>query len=254
MMKTLFLVFSFFILVHFLQSDENKSKISLDSFSDDAFDFDEEEMEELEKDDYNPRDHIPGWNKACFKFNYWFLRKMIIPVSSTYKKTIPQKVQGKVTNFFYNLRGPVRTVNCLLQGKFKQTEKEFGRFLINTTTGIGGIFDPASQKFNIPTQREDFGQTLGKWGLGLGTYLQIPFLGPRTLRDLLALPLDNIFTLDSFIIPNNFWIKSSVNGIEIIDNSANNLETLKSIGKDAADPYTYVRDAYMQLREAQVKD
>lgn len=249
------LIFTVFGLYGEKPSDSPKdSGISLDNFSDDAFDFDLEEEDLKPEAKYKPHDHLSGWNKACFKFNYWFLRKVVIPVSSTYKEKVPGKVRSKFTNFFYNLRGPVRVINCLFQGKLKQGERELGGFLMNTTVGVVGIFDPASEKFEIPSKKEDFGQTLGKWGVGPISYLQIPFLGPRTVRDFVTFPIDNTFTVDTYVGPSNFWIKSGINGVEIIDNSANNLENLKSIEKDAADPYTFVRDAYMQLREAQVKD
>lgn len=250
-MRILLLMSFIWLLPSAVFSADKKSEISLDSFDDSAFDFEDDEMEE---DTFKANDSVPGWNKTCFKFNYWFLRKVMIPVSSKYKKVVPEQVRGKFTNFFYNLRGPVRGLNCLLQGKFKNAEQEVGRLVINSTIGVFGLFNPAESKFGIVTQNEDFGQTLGKWGVGGGTYLQIPFLGPKTLRDFVVWPVDSMLTLDSYVVPNDFWTKSSVNSLEIVDNTANNIETLKSIEKDALDPYTHVRDAYLQLREGQVKD
>jgi len=251
-LKVLLLVVAVLFSVGPMGLAENEVKSKSGSFSKSDFDFDLEE--DLAEDEFKAHDHLPLWNKACFKFNYWLIRKVIIPVSEQYKKHLPEKVRSKVTNFFYNLSGPVRAVNCVLQGKIDAGGNEVGRVVVNSTIGIFGIFDPAGKIFKLKTQKEDFGQTLGKWGVGTGTYLQLPFLGPRTLRDCLTFPIDNSLTLDSYFWPTNLWAKSAINGVETLDNSTNNLENLKSIEKDALDPYTYVRDAYLQFREGQIKD
>ncbi|MCG8435004.1 MAG: VacJ family lipoprotein, partial [Gammaproteobacteria bacterium] len=131
-----------------------------------------------------PGDPLEPFNRAMFKFNDAVDRAVIKPVAKGYAKT-PKPFRKGVNNFFSNLSAPVTIINNFLQGKFKKAFSDTGRFLMNSTIGLFGIFDPAS-RVGLARHREDFGQTLGAWGVPSGPYLVIPFLGPSTVRDGIA--------------------------------------------------------------------
>src|SRR6185312_13486355 len=130
----------------------------------------------------NPRDPWQRVNRGTFKFNDAFDRAIATPVARSYVRVVPQVVRTGVTNFFNNVTYPVTIVNALLQGQLKPFARDTGRLVVNTTIGIGGLFDPAS-RMGLALEDRDFGQTLGKWGLPSGPFLVLPFLGPSDVRD-----------------------------------------------------------------------
>ncbi len=148
--------------------------------SDDAFeDYDDDDVSDIS-------DPLEGWNRFWFKFNDVMLLHVIKPIYTGYTTVTPQPVRTGISNAFHNLQTPVRLVNCVLQGRFGEAWVEFGRFIVNTTAGFGGVFDVAKQsKPLIPVDNRDadFGQTLGVWGVGEGIYLVWPIAGPSTVRD-----------------------------------------------------------------------
>jgi phospholipid-binding lipoprotein MlaA len=198
----------------------------------------------------DPRDPFERFNRASYKFNDTLDRAILKPTAKGYKAVAPQFVEAGVSNFFDNLGQPTVIVNDLLQAKFKPALTDTGRFLVNTTLGVGGLFDPASS-FGLDGGDEDFGQTLGKWGVSSGPYLMIPIFGPSTVRDGFG------SIADAFTDPTNYVerdvIRYSVNALGLINTRASLLEAEKAM-QDSYDKYAFLRNAFLQRREYQVLD
>jgi len=198
----------------------------------------------------DPRDPWEGFNRASYKFNDTLDRAIAKPVAKGYKKVTPRVVRTGVSNFFSNLGSLTTIANDVLQGKMKQAGHDSGRFLLNSTLGLGGLFDPASAA-GMERNNEDFGQTLGKWGVKSGPYLMLPILGPSTVRDTFArLP-------DQFTYPVNYLEDDStryiLRGVEFLDLRADLLSLDDQIEK-SYDKYAFIRNAWLQRREYQVTD
>ncbi len=177
-------------------------------------------------------------------------RFILRPVARAYQSVTPQPVRTGVTNFMRNLGMPVVIVNSMLQGKFSQAVDNTGRFLVNTTIGLGGLIDVASRA-GLERPNEDFGQTLGTWGVSAGPYVFIPFLGPTTLRDGVGT------AVDAFAQPLFYYDNSSVRDKLVILAAVSARAGLLSIDGNvdsAADPYLFIRDAYLQRREFLIYD
>jgi len=201
-------------------------------------------------------DPLEPVNRAFFHFNdklyFWVLK----PVATGYKAVIPEDGRLGVRNFFSNFTTPVRLVNCLLQARFKGAGNETLRFVINSTYGLGGLLDTAKKEFNIEKQEADFGQTLGIWGMGPVFYMDLPILGPSSLRDGLG------FAVDASLNPHTylafyFVIYSYANTggwiLEKINEGSLTLGEYESLKKAALDPYIAVREAYYQYRQNKIK-
>ncbi|MEW6331094.1 MAG: VacJ family lipoprotein [Pseudomonadota bacterium] len=200
----------------------------------------------------NARDPIEGFNRAMYTFNDKFDRYLLKPVARGYRAITPKPVRRGISNFFSNLHDPGVMLNNLLQGKPKQAGSDLGRFLVNSTLGIAGLFDVAS-KMGMEKHNEDFGQTLGKWGVGEGPYLVLPFLGPSNLRDGAAKPVD----WETY--PPNHMEETSTRDkmlvVEVVDTRAQYLEAGDILEQAAGqDPYIFVREAYRQRRVNQIHD
>lgn len=152
---------------------------------------------------------------------------------------------------FDNLSTPYTAVNNILQGKVKSAGQDMGRVIVNSVLGIGGCFDVAT-KFGIPKHEEDFGQTLGVWGVPSGRFVMLPALGPSTMRDALAKPVDMLANPIGYIT--NIRLRNSLTGSKLVDTRANLLEVTDRLDESALDKYTMVRDAWAQRRAAQVRD
>jgi phospholipid-binding lipoprotein MlaA len=198
----------------------------------------------------DPRDPWEGFNRASYKFNDALDRAVAKPVAKGYKKVTPRVMRTGVSNFFSNL-GTITTIaNDLLQGKVKQAGRDSGRFLLNSTIGLAGLFDPASAA-GMERNNEDFGQTLGKWGVKSGPYLMLPILGPSTVRDSIArVP-------DQFTNPINYLEDDStryiLRGVEFLDLRADLLSLDDQIER-SYDKYAFIRNAWLQRREYLVTD
>ena len=198
------------------------------------------------------RDPIEGLNRAIFSFNDSLDKAVFKPVAQGYRDYTPDPLQQGVGNFFGNIEDVVTTINDLLQFKFKQTGSDGLRVLVNTTLGIFGIFDVAT-RMGFEKHNEDFGQTLGRWGIDSGPYLVLPVLGPSTLRDTVGIVVDNsafdpIYQIDH--IPS----RNSLIVVEGVDNRAELLGASKVLEKAALDRYNFLKESYLQKRENDVQD
>jgi len=197
-------------------------------------------------------DPLEPLNRALFVFNdkayYWVMK----PVAQGYAAIVPETARVSVRNFFRNITMPVRFVNNLLQGKIRNSGVELLRFLINTTTGIGGLFDPAKNDWHIEPREEDLGQTLGKYGLGHGFYLVLPLLGPSSLRDTVGLAGDFFLDPVNYVDDNRVVIGAHVLNAE--NEVSLRIGEYEDLTKSALDPYVAVRDAYSQHRAKMVKE
>lgn len=195
-------------------------------------------------------DPLETLNRATYQFNDVFDSYLLRPVARGYQKITPRPVRKGVTNFFRNLLTPVDIANNLLQAKFVPALSDTGRLLLNTTLGVGGIFDPATEA-GLAVHDEDFGQTLAVWGVPAGPYVVLPFLGPSTLRDAFALYPDSQLT------PFVQYHDSSVTDKALILYAINTRERLLSTDRAVAsafDPYIFVREAYLQNRQYKIHD
>jgi phospholipid-binding lipoprotein MlaA len=194
---------------------------------------------------YDPWEKL---NRRVHRFNEAVDRSIAKPLATVYLKVAPRPVRLGVGNFFNNLGQPVSAINALLQGKPKQAGQTVGRFLLNSTLGIGGIFDPATSA-NIPNKSEDFGQTLGVWGWKRSRYVQLPLFGPRTIRDALGMagdsPLSPIRSIQSD------KLRVFLQGLQLVD-VRTQLMAVDRMREGATDDYALVRDAWMQRRQYQI--
>ncbi len=188
------------------------------------------------------------YNRQMHRFNNAVDRGVARPLARGYVKVVPRPFRLGVSNFFNNLGQPVSAVNALLQGKPKQAGQSLGRFVLNTTLGIGGIFDPASDA-KLPNRSEDFGQTLGVWGWKNSRFFELPLFGPRTVRDTFGLvgdaPLSPLRQVEAD------RVRIPLQGLQLVDVRSQLLAT-DSFREGAEDDYTLVRDAWMQRRNYQI--
>ena len=199
----------------------------------------------------NPDDPLEGFNRAMFRFNETVDKAVIKPLAEGYDYIAPTPVKTGVGNFFGNLGDLWIGVNDLLQGKVQDALSDAGRFLINTTLGIAGLFDVATEA-GLEKHDEDFGQTLGKWGVGEGPYFIVPIIGPKTLRDAFALLLD--FKGNPVV-----WLKDDESrylllGLQLVHERYTLLGTEKTLEEGTLDKYAYARDYYLQQRRYKVFD
>ena len=199
----------------------------------------------------NPPDPFEGYNRAVFSFNDAVDRTVLKPTATAYKNVTPGFVQTGVNNFFGNLSDAWSGVNNLLQGKGQAGVGDLTRFAFNSTFGILGVLDIASEA-GIPKHNEDFGQTLGVWGVPSGPYLMLPLLGPSTVRDTAALPADIGADIWKYKQPDN-W-RNIGNVVRVVDKRATLLDATSLLEDAALDRYDFIRDGYMQRRQSQVYD
>lgn len=196
------------------------------------------------------RDPFERVNRKTFAFNDAIDRAVLKPVAKGYRKVAPQFVETGVSNFMDNISYPVVIVNDLLQCKLRAALNDTGRLLLNTTLGLGGLLDPASDA-GLDRNDEDFGQTLGKWGVGSGPYLVLPFLGPSSMRDGVGLVADHFTEPVTYIEEDK--VRYSLQGVGVIDKRARLLDLDDTLNQ-AYDRYAFLRTAYLQRREYQVTD
>ena len=188
------------------------------------------------------------YNRPMHRFNNAVDRAVARPLALAYVRVVPRPVRLGVSNFFNNLGQPVSAVNALLQGKPGQAAHSLGRFVVNSTLGIAGIFDPASDA-KLDNRREDFGQTLGVWGWKRSRYVELPLFGPRTLRDTLGMVADAPLSPVRGIEEDK--VRVGLQGLQLVDVRAQ-LLAVDSLREGAEDDYALVRDAWMQRRDYQI--
>lgn len=197
-----------------------------------------------------PSDPLEGFNRAVFSFNETLDSALIKPVATGYQAVLPQFVRDRIGNFFDNFGDGWSAVNQLLQGKPSAALEMGLKFGVNTVFGFGGFVDVAGA--GIERRREDFGQTLGRWGIGPGPYLVLPLFGPSTLRDTAALTLDWRATPEAFVDrrPERWGLAA----VHVISVRASLLSTTRTIDEIAFDKYALIRDGYLARRRSLVYD
>jgi len=196
-------------------------------------------------------DPLEPMNRKIFGFNEVVDDNVLKPVATAYQKVVPSPVRTGVTNFFYNLGDPWSAANLLMQGRVKDGLSDVGRFGVNTVAGILGFFDVATG-WGLPRHGEDFGQTLGVWGVDSGAYLVLPLLGPSTARDTASLPIDFMARPQGQI--GDAGVANGLTLLEFVDRRANLLQAGQLLDDIALDKYTFMRDAFLQRRRSLVND
>jgi phospholipid-binding lipoprotein MlaA len=197
-------------------------------------------------------DPLGGYNRVMTQVNdrayFWLLK----PVSQGYRTVVPELARLSVGNFFRNLLMPVNFINNLLQLKLKRAGTELARFVINTTIGVLGFGDPAAVSFGLQAYPEDFGQTLGHYGVGGGFHLVLPLLGPSNLRDTFSLIPD--YYLDPINYIDSSKEKLAIRAYKQVNYTSLHIGEYESLKEDAVDFYTFLRDGYEQRRVQQIKE
>ncbi len=199
---------------------------------------------DVEPDEYDPWER---WNEPVFEFNRRLDKYVLKPVAKGYNFVVPDEIQIMISNGFDNISFVPRLVNSLLQGKLKGAGRELSRFLINSTAGVGGLFDPAKDVFGILKSREDFGQTLGVWGVGSGPYVIVPFLEPLTVRDGVGKAVDSAMDPLAYFLP-LIWDRLAMKVGDIVNERSLNLDLFQGFEESVIDMYSAVRHAYLQRR------
>ncbi len=220
-----------------------------------AFDGFEEEFsapaeEEAVADDFDP---LSGYNRVMTRFNDFVYINALFPVARGYEAVVPSPGRLAVSRVFKNIKAPVRIVNNLLQFKVSHAAEETTRFLINSTVGILGIFDPAADWFGLDAHPEDFGQTLGYYGVGPGFHLVLPVLGPSNLRDTVSLWPDwyldpTVYTGDHRRLAQTYVEGLASQSFYLVNESSLNYKLYESMRKDAVDLYPFLKNIYEQSR------
>ncbi|MCL2876071.1 MAG: VacJ family lipoprotein [Betaproteobacteria bacterium] len=205
-----------------------------------------------------PDDPLEPYNRTMFSFNEKLDNAVVKPVAKAYVAVTPTPVRTWVSNFFGNLQDPWIAFNNLMQGKPVDALTDLMRFVFNTTLGIGGLLDIASEA-GLPKHDEDFGQTLGVWGVKEGPFVVLPFFGPRTLRDATALPLD-ASAESPWVLPYGNPIvhdsnaRYGLSGVKLINERARLLGIERTLDEGTLDKYRFARDFYLQQRRFKVHD
>jgi len=238
------------------QTSQIETTTDEDSFDDDFMEDDDTQAEE-------ECQSLESYNRFMTEKNDYFFTKIVQPVSNGYKTITNEPIRDGIDNFFYNIKFPLRFINNLLQLQLVDTLEETGVFVINTTIGILGIFKPAQSFFGLESHQEDFGQTLGYYGVESGCHIVLPLLGPSNMRDMLGLSVDTGF--NNLYVDYNSQEKKlklyenttdEIAGkiFEKLNNAPKSLKTYNEIKKDAIDLYPYLRDMYEQSRQQQIKE
>lgn len=199
----------------------------------------------------NPKDPLEPFNRGVDQFNDAVDRAVVKPVATVYRGAVPSPVRTGVTNFFANLQDGWSGVNNALQLKGAAAADSFVRFGVNTFLGLGGVLDIASE-MGIERHTKDFGHTLGYWGVGPGPYLVLPLLGPSTVRDTVALPVDIKGNLVSGI--SDVPTRNSATALNLLSQRASLLDASDLLDEVALDRYAFTRDAFLQRRRYSVYD
>ena len=199
----------------------------------------------------NPADPFEPFNRGVTRFNDTVDEAVLVPVATAYQRVLPSMVRTGVGNFFGNLGDVWSFVNSVAQLKLQNSAETFMRVNVNTFFGLGGLLDIATEA-GIDRHEEDFGQTLGRWGVGAGPYVVLPVFGPSTLRDTAALPVDRAGSVLGNM--NDVAWRNSLSVLEAVDTRARYLRAGRLLDDAALDKYTFTRDAFLQHRRNDVYD
>lgn len=221
-----------------------------------------DEMDLLLDDDFWDDESIPEdvyydplepMNRIFFEFNDKLYYLVLNPLNTIYSAIIPFDVRFSIGNFVTNLSTPVRLLNTILQLKIADSGVILSRFLINSTLGVAGFGDPALLEFGLEPKQEDFGQTLGYWGVGEGMYLCLPIIGPSNARDIVGFTTDAythpmVYYIDDFAVTAGYYVESRVNLLSL------NPEVYEDLKKYSLDPYVSMRQVYLEYRRKKIDD
>jgi phospholipid-binding lipoprotein MlaA len=199
----------------------------------------------------DPRDPFEGFNRAIYQFNEDLDTAFLKPLARGYAAVVPRPVDKGVTNFFGNLDDLGSALNNFLQLKFNRAFSDIGRVMVNTTVGVLGVLDVASN-LDLPKHDEDFGQTLGDWGMGPGPFIVLPFFGPSSGRDAIGQVVD--WYTDPLTYVNDGNVAWGLKGLRLVDRRSDLLAASRVFEQAALDPYAFIRDAYLQQRRFEVHD
>lgn len=203
----------------------------------------------------DPIDPYENINRKSYTFTDMVDRKIVEPIADVYMDYVPNPMQRSIGNFYDNIAYPNVILNAFLQGKMRQGFQDTLRFVVNTAIGLGGLFDMASP-MGLPPHDEDFGQTLGVWGVDAKTYIFIPLLGPSSNRDVPGIPVtvftNGLFYIGVFVIGAPVTVPLSILGI--VDKRARLSGPMRIRDEAAVEPYLFVRDGYLQQRKHLIYD
>jgi phospholipid-binding lipoprotein MlaA len=201
-------------------------------------------------------DPLENVNRKIFDFNQFVDRNAIVPVAKGYRAALPDPVRDSLRDFLYNLRAPLIFVNDALQGQFQRAGETMGRFVINSTVGVGGLVDVAG-RWGVPYHEDDMGLTFGSWGVPEGPYLVVPILGPSTPRDLGGQVAEGFGDPWNYIVTGNpwtlYWIPFVRGAVSGVDQRSRYIETLADIERTSLDYYATIRSLYRQRRAALIR-
>jgi len=273
--KIITIVLSLFIFlnVQVILSQENNLEFpsdiqKLDEIEEDEFD--DEFDDEFESSGEELFDPLSGYNRVMTEFNDGFYIYVVDPVSRGYRFVIPEAARRGVNRFFHNLFFPIRFVNNVLQLKLRDSGEEFLRFCINSTIGIFGIWDPAKEWFDLEAHEEDFGQTLGYYGVGGGFHVVIPFLGPSNLRDMFSMYPDMQLDPVNYVENRSYNLsqpkgkylgtsrktlqRAQLTVVKTINQESMRIGQYQDLKKDAIELYPFLRDVYEQNRKKLIEE
>jgi phospholipid-binding lipoprotein MlaA len=223
----------------------------------DDFDLEFAFSDQKNKDEVDP---LSGYNKVMTHVNDYFYLNLLDPVARAYKAVLPKPIRKGVNNIFDNLAYPLRLLNNLLQFKFKNSYTETQRFLLNTTIGLAGFIDIANDKFHIKQKQEDFGQTLGFYGVKSGFYIVWPLLGPSNVRDTVGMITDGLINPMTYIQNRGYNLLDSdfeaigAKALNIINFNSLHVGEYEKLKKDAVDLYPFLKNIYEQRRKKQISE
>lgn len=199
----------------------------------------------------NKVDPLEDVNRVTYAFNDGLDKFLLKPASDAYKAVIPRPVRGGITNAFDNLGYLNVIANDLLQGRFDDALNGTGRMAVNSTVGLAGFLDPAT-KWGMPARRNDFGITLGKWGVGQGPYLVLPLYGPSTARDVPAIPFRSLVNPLNYVTV-DWRVDTGLTVVDVLNTRAELDPALRMRDRAAVDPYVFTRDYYIQMRNQRIR-
>ena len=215
-------------------------------------DFDEFDNEFSGDDNANTNDPLESYNRVMFSVNDKAYLWVVEPVAKGYGKVVPEKGRVAVSRAFGNLAFPKHFINNMLQGKFSAAGVEAGRFGLNTTLGLLGLFDVADTRYGLAPEQEDFGQTLARYRVGHGFPLVLPLLGPSSLRDTVGLVGDYMTDPVSYIDPSG--LRLGVRAYKRTNGASLRVGEYRKLRDDAVDPYRFFRDVYRQHRDSKIEE